>query len=175
MLIASLARMVRALSLDVALLRRRRDFGLLTAGEVVSQVGSMMTFVALPVQCYAQTHSTLLVGLLGAVEFVPILCLALVGGAMADGFDRRRLLLGAEAATMLVSIALIVNASLAAPTTWFRASEAINMSSPSYVKPGRADDVVPVRRGGAGCGVRGAAPTAARLADPAPGRARRTG
>jgi MFS family permease len=119
MLLASLSRMVGALSLDVALLRRRRDFGLLTAGQVVSQVGSMMTFVALPVQCYAQTHSTLLVGLLGAVEFVPILCLALVGGAMADGFDRRRLLLGAEAATMLVSVALIVNASLPAPATWF--------------------------------------------------------
>ena len=44
----------------------------------------MMSLVALPVQCFAPTHSTLTVGLLGAVEFVPIALLALVGGAMAD-------------------------------------------------------------------------------------------
>jgi len=115
---ARLSRLARALAVDVALLRRRRDFRLLTLGEVVSQVGSMMTFVALPVQCYAQTHSTLTVGLLGAVEFVPILFLALVGGAMADAFDRRRLVLVAEAATLLVAVGLVVNATLAAPTTW---------------------------------------------------------
>jgi len=113
-----LSRIVRALSIDVALLRRRRDFGLLTAGQAVSGLGSMMTFVALPVQCYAQTHSTLTVGLLGAVEFVPIMALALVGGAMADRFDRRLLVMAAEAATLLVALALVVNATLAAPTTW---------------------------------------------------------
>ena len=38
---------------------------------------------------------------------------------MADGFDRRLLVMAAEAATLLVSLGLIVNASLAAPTTWF--------------------------------------------------------
>jgi MFS family permease len=113
-----LSKIVRTLSIDVALLRRRRDFGLLTAGQVVSQIGSTITFVALPVECYAQTHSTLTVGLLGAVEFLPILFLALVGGAMADGFDRRLLVMGAEGATLLVTVGLIVNASLAAPTTW---------------------------------------------------------
>ena len=118
MLPTRVSRIARALSIDVALLRRRREFGLLTAGQVVSQIGSTMTFVALPVQCYAQTHSTLTVGLLGAVEFVPILFLALVGGAMADGFDRRLLVLAAEGGTLLVTLGLIVNASLAPPTTW---------------------------------------------------------
>jgi MFS family permease len=115
---ARLSRIVRALTIDVALLRRRRDFGLLTAGQVVSQLGSMMTFVALPVQCYAQTHSTLTVGLLGAVEFLPIVSLALVGGALADGFDRRLLVIGAEAAMLLVTLGLVANASLGRPTTW---------------------------------------------------------
>lgn len=117
-MVARLSRLARVLSLDVALLRRRRDFGLLTLGESVSSIGSNMTFVALPVQCYAQTHSTLTVGLLGAVEFLPILLLALVGGAMADAFDRRLLIIGAEAATLLVTIGLVVNATLATPTTW---------------------------------------------------------
>ncbi len=118
MLPARLTRLLGVLSLDVALLARRRDFGLLTLAEVVSQLGSMMTFVALPVQCYAQTHSTLTVGLLGAVEFIPIMALALVGGAMADWLDRRKLIMAAECATLVVVAGLAVNASLAAPTTW---------------------------------------------------------
>jgi MFS family permease len=115
---ARLSVIARALALDFSLLRRRRDFGLLTIGEAISAVGSMMTFVALPVECYAQTHSTLTVGLLGAVEFVPILFLALVGGAMADAFDRRLLVIGAEAGALVVAIGLVVNASAARPTTW---------------------------------------------------------
>jgi MFS family permease len=118
MLPARVLRLLRVVSLDLALLRRRPDFGLLTAGQVVSQLGSMMTFVALPVQCYAQTHSTLTVGLLGTVEFLPILFFALVGGAMADGFDRRLLVLAAEAAMMVLAVGLVVNSSLAKPTTW---------------------------------------------------------
>jgi MFS family permease len=48
---------------------------------------------------------------------VPILGLALLGGALADAFDRRRLILGAEAAALLVSAALVANALLAHPLT----------------------------------------------------------
>jgi MFS family permease len=117
-LVDRISRTARVVSLDVGLLARRRDFGLLTLGEVVSQLGSMMTFVALPVECYAQTRSTVTVGLLGAVEFLPILVLALVGGAMADAFDRRLLVIGAEAACALVAIGLILNAAAARPSTW---------------------------------------------------------
>ena len=56
----------------------------------------MFTQVALAVQVYDLTDSTLAVGLLGAAEFVPIVALALVGGALADAFDRRKLIFGAE-------------------------------------------------------------------------------
>lgn len=51
-----------AVGLDVGLLRRRRDFGLLVAGQVVSNAGSFLTVVALPFQVYALTHSSLAVG-----------------------------------------------------------------------------------------------------------------
>ena len=78
----------------------------------------MFTQVALAVQVYDLTDSTLAVGLLGAAEFVPIVALALVGGALADAFDRRKLILGAELTSGLVCAALLANALLPDPRVW---------------------------------------------------------
>jgi MFS family permease len=113
-----LRRAVRAIAVDAGLLRRRRDFRLLIAGQVTSELGSMVTFVALPYQCYRLTHSTVAVGALGLAEFVPICALALLGGALADAFDRRRLIAIAELGAFAVCVALVVNGSLAMPNTW---------------------------------------------------------
>src|SRR4051812_50057651 len=104
--------------MDVGLLRRRREYRLLIAGQVTSELGSMVTFVALPVQCYALTHSSVAVGLLGVAEFVPIAALALVGGALADAFDRRRLIQLAELGSLIVAGGLLVNAPLDPPHRW---------------------------------------------------------
>ena len=72
----------------------------------------MITLVAIPVQVYDLTGSTVAVGLLGVAEFVPILALALVGGALADAFDRRRLVMLAEAGAIVIVAGLVVNAAL---------------------------------------------------------------
>jgi MFS family permease len=111
-----IARALRAVALDVSLLRRRRDLRLLTVGYAVSLAGEEFTIVALAVQVYALTHSTVAVGLLGIAEFVPIVVLALLGGALADAFDRRRLILCAQAAAMVVSAGLVVNALAPRPS-----------------------------------------------------------
>jgi MFS family permease len=66
------------------------------AGDLVSNLGSQATLVALPFQLYLLTRSAFLVGLLGAVELVPLVSMALLGGAIADRMDRRRLLLLAQ-------------------------------------------------------------------------------
>jgi MFS family permease len=60
----------------------------------------------------------LAVGLLGVAEFVPVIVLALVGGALADAFDRRRLVQIAEMGAALVAGALLVNSVLADPQVW---------------------------------------------------------
>ena len=49
--------------------------------------------VALPFQIYELTGSTLAVAALSFVELVPLVTLTLLGGALADAVDRRRLLL----------------------------------------------------------------------------------
>jgi MFS family permease len=73
---------------------------------VVSGLGTQAALVALPYQVYVETGSALLVGLLGAVELVPVMAMALLGGAIADRFDRRLLLLFDQFAIVLVASAL---------------------------------------------------------------------
>ena len=109
---------MRAVAIDAGLLRRRREFRLLVIGQAVSEVGSMLTFVAVPFQVYELTGSSLAVGLLGIAEFAPILVLALIGGALADAFDRRRLVQIAEVGAAVVAGVLVLNAALPDPQTW---------------------------------------------------------
>ena len=111
-------RALGSVAVDLGLLRRRRDFGLLVLGQTVSELGSMATFVAIPFQAYDLTGSSLAVGLLGVAEFAPIIVLALVGGALADAFDRRRLVQIAEVGAAIVAGALLVNATLPDPHLW---------------------------------------------------------
>ncbi len=103
---------------DITPLRRHRDFRLLFIGRLVSFFGSMITVVAFPYQVYQLTHSLLLVGLLGVLEFVAILAFAMLGGALADAKDRRSMVLLSEAALMGCSLILAGNAALPNPQVW---------------------------------------------------------
>ena len=78
---------------DLSPFRDSRDLRLVVSGSFVSNLGAQATLVALPFQLYLLTRSALLVGLLGAAEVVPLVAMALLGGAIADRMDRRRLLL----------------------------------------------------------------------------------
>ena len=138
-----LRRALRAVSVDVGLLRRRREFRLLIAGQVTSELGSMVTFVALPYETFRLTHSTLTVGLLGATEFVPILALALLGGALADAFDRRRLIQLAELGALVACGALIANALLARPHVWVLFAASALMAACTAIRRPPLDALVP--------------------------------
>ena len=78
---------------DLSPFRDSRDLRLVVGGSFISSMGAQATLVALPYQLYVETHSALLVGLLGAAELVPLVVMALLGGAVADRMVRRRLLL----------------------------------------------------------------------------------
>ncbi len=111
-------RTIGAMAIDVAPLKVSRDFRLLFFGQTVTFFGSMMTFVVLPWQMYQLTKSSLAVGLLGIAEFVPILLMAFVGGALADYVDRRRMVLLTELALAAGTGVLIFNSLLAEPRVW---------------------------------------------------------
>jgi MFS family permease len=105
-----------AVLLDITPLRRHRDFRLVFVGQLVSSFGSFFTYVALPVQIFEITHSSAVVGLLGAVQLVPLAFTALWGGAFADALDRRTLLLRCEALMACGSVVLVANTLLAHPS-----------------------------------------------------------
>src|SRR5438105_12747886 len=105
-------------TVDVTPLRRHRDFRLLFVGRFVSFFGSMISSVAFPYQVYQLTHSVLLVGALGVLEFGAILAFAFVGGALADARDRRVMVLLSEAALIGCSVLLAGTAALGHPQVW---------------------------------------------------------
>jgi MFS family permease len=113
-----LRRAVGAAAIDIGPLRRHRDFRLLFIGQAASFFGSMVTFVAVPFQVYELTNSTLAVGLLSLAEFVPLMIMAFLGGALSDAFDRRRMVQIAELGSGLGVGVLLVNALLPEPRTW---------------------------------------------------------
>lgn len=103
-------RLPARIAVDVSALRASRDFRLLTIGNIVTNLGTQATLVALPYQVFVQTRSPLETGLLGAVELGPIVAMSLYGGALADRVDRRRLLLLDQVALVAIAGALAAGA-----------------------------------------------------------------
>jgi MFS family permease len=98
----------RRILADLSPLRELPQFRRVWLGQVVSFTGTQMTNVALPVQIYRITGSTLAVGLLGLVIVVPLVLTGLFGGAVADSMDRRRLVLLTSTGLSLASLGLTV-------------------------------------------------------------------
>ncbi|MFF4754892.1 MFS transporter [Streptomyces sp. NPDC002514] len=110
--------MTRALLPDLAPWRASVDFRRLWVSGLVSNFGSFLTFVALPVQVKELTGSAAAVGAIGAVELVPLVVFGLYGGALADALDKRKLILWTEAGQGLLSAVLLLNALLPSPPVW---------------------------------------------------------
>jgi MFS family permease len=110
--------LVRRLAIDLGPLRRRPPFRRLFVGQTISTFGSEIAAVAAPFQLYQLTHSTLQVGLLSLCELFPLLTLTIVGGALADAVDKRKLLLVTETLLAFVALGFAFNASLDEPRVW---------------------------------------------------------
>src|SRR6266571_5794923 len=108
----------RRLAIDIGPLRRYPAFRRLFVGQTISTFGSEVAAVAAPFQLYELTHSTLQVGLLALCELFPLLTLTILGGAIADAFDRRLIALRTEVALAAVAALFAVNAALPHPRIW---------------------------------------------------------
>ena len=113
------AALVRRTLLDVEPLRTSKQFRLLWIGELISHTGRHITVVALPFQVWELTHSPLAVGGVAAVQLVPLLLLTIVGGALADSMDRRRLLLLSQVGLIATSLLLVAGAVAGSPPLWY--------------------------------------------------------
>lgn len=89
----------------------------LLAGGQLSMLGGAMTSFAVVLQVWDLTRSSLAVGLLG-LTFVPVLVVGLLGGAIADSVDRRRLALVTSVFLMAVSAAFAAQAYAGLGQLW---------------------------------------------------------
>lgn len=91
---------------------RYPDFRRLWLGQGVSFVGYQITTVAVPLQIYALTKSSLWVGLIGVASLVPLIVFGMWGGAVADVMERRKLVLIASVVTWAATWGLLIQALL---------------------------------------------------------------
>jgi MFS family permease len=76
---------------------RHRDFTRLWAGQTVSQFGTQVTYLALPLTAAVTLQATpSQMGLLGAAEFAPFLLFGLFAGVWVDRLPRRNILIAAD-------------------------------------------------------------------------------
>jgi MFS family permease len=109
---------LRALLPDLAPWRASADFRRLWLSGLITNFGSFLTFVALPVQIKELTGSAAAVGAIGAVELVPLIVFGLYGGALADAWDKRKLIVWTEAGQGLLCVVLLANALVPSPAVW---------------------------------------------------------
>ena len=102
-------------AIDLAPLKKSRDFSLLWAAGLISYFGSMITYVAVPFQIKELTDSYVAVAISGLVEIVPLVIFGLYGGVLADALDRKKLIWVTEALSLLFTGILLINAIMDSP------------------------------------------------------------
>ena len=97
---------------------RHRDFRLLWLGMCVSLLGDGAFIVALAWQVYALTDAPTAMGMVGIAMTVPTIVFLLIGGVASDRFDRRRVMIAADAARFAAVGALAVLSLSGALEIW---------------------------------------------------------
>src|ERR1051325_5723458 len=97
---------------------RHRDFRLFWTGQFVSVIGSQMQLVTVNWHVYILTHSAAALGLVGLVRVLPIIACSLVGGVVADAFDRKRLILATQTVMLLSAAALALFTASGLKSVW---------------------------------------------------------
>ncbi|MGH7543588.1 MAG: MFS transporter, partial [Gemmatimonadota bacterium] len=117
---------------------RHPNFRLFWAGALVSNVGSWMQNVAQGWLVLDLTDSAFMLGLVGFAGTVPMLFFLLVGGVYADRLDRRKLLVAALTAMMVVAAILATLTQAAVVSVWhvfvlsLLSGTALAMAAPAY-------------------------------------------
>ena len=85
---------------------RHRNFRLFWFGQLISLIGTWMQSIGQAWLVLELTHSAWLLGVVGALQFLPIMLLSLFGGVLADRLPKRRVLLFTQSFAMLQAMVL---------------------------------------------------------------------
>ncbi|GAA5155724.1 MFS transporter [Nocardioides marinquilinus] len=97
---------------------RNDHFRRLWRANIITVIGAQLTVVAVPAQIYADTGSSAYVGLTGVFGLVPLVVFGLWGGALADVFDRRTLLVFSTLGLIVTSALFWVQAAVGSTNVW---------------------------------------------------------
>jgi MFS family permease len=109
---------VSRFAIDITPLKKYPDFRNLWASGLISYLGSMVTYVAIPFQIKELTNSYVAVGIVGAIEIIPLILFGLYGGVLADYVDRKKMVWATEAAALVLSGILLLNSLSSEPKVW---------------------------------------------------------
>src|SRR5678809_1430337 len=87
---------------------RHRNFRLYWFGQLLSLVGTWMQSVAQGWLLHRLTDSAFMLGLLGFLQFLPVLGLSLWAGVIADRTDKRRLLQITQTAALIQATVMAI-------------------------------------------------------------------
>jgi len=97
---------------------RNPHFRRLWTANIVTVIGAQLTVVAVPAQIYADTGSSAYVGLTGVFGLVPLVVFGLWGGALADHFDRRTMLMVTTTGLIGTAVLFWLQAALGNTNVW---------------------------------------------------------
>jgi MFS family permease len=97
---------------------RVRNFRLFVIGQLLSNVGTWMQLIALPLLVLKMTDSGVALGLVTALGYLPMLLFGAWGGVLADRFDNRRLLLWTQVAFAVLAFGLWAVVASGVVTVW---------------------------------------------------------
>ena len=116
-----------------------RDFLIFLIGRFASGTALTLLRATVAWHIYSITHSAFHLGLIGIVQFVPALLLTLVGGAVADSFDRRRIINVAQLICMLAGGLLLSATRAHEVVLWHLYATALAIAcASSFENPARA-------------------------------------
>jgi Transmembrane secretion effector len=96
----------RSIALDISPLRDSVPYRALWIGQVISLFGSNMRLVAVPWQIFELTRSTLAVGMVGLAEIVPLIVFSILGGTLADRYNRKAIVLWSQLGLIVCAFGL---------------------------------------------------------------------
>src|SRR5213078_3951236 len=85
---------------------RHRNFRLFWFGQLISLTGTWMQTIGQAWLVLELTHSAWLLGIVGALQFLPVMLLALFGGVLADRLPKRTVLLFTQSSAMIQAFVL---------------------------------------------------------------------
>lgn len=103
---------------DFTLLKENRDFRMVFIARLVSVLALGLMMVAVPIQVHDMTNSTLAVGGIMALDGAGMFIGLLLGGVLADRYERKQLILFARGICGVGFIAMTMNSMLPEPSLW---------------------------------------------------------